>query len=912
MAVAHDAFISYSHSSDGEFGPALERGLEKLAKPLFRLRALDTFIDRTGLTASPGLWPSILDHLAGSKWFVLIASPESAASPWCNKEIAWWLDNRPADRLLVALTDGDIVWDPQAGDFDWSRTTALSPVLQRRFPDEPLYVDLRWARGAENISLSNPRFREDVVSLAAPIHGMRRDELDGADVRQLRRNRLLVRTGILVLAIATGVAVWQATVATREREEATYQRDTALARYLAIQAADNPSSDLGILLAIESLQRRAFVETDTLLRELVRSRPSKERAMPLARAAGSVFVWQFSPSGRYFVSKAGGGHVVLWDVESLKILGKWAIGGFVSRAVFSRDERHMAIAGGQKVAVIEPPNGKSRTVLEGLGEIASLAFNPDGSRLAVGLWTNYGIGRPHNGHVVIDISMGTLVGEVVAKSKNKSVAFSPDGRYLGTSDNSGTVMIWDADGGFDKVIEQHEQMDQWSFDASTNALVTLGRDRRLEVHTATATGESLPAWNFTDVERFALSPRGDKLAIVRGRVVDLYDRAGKRVQRILLRDEVVRGIRFLNQNRLAAYWDDGMALYDVGTGRPLAAIDRPLVAFGRDGTLLLTAEENWLQLWRVGGGDPLTQTRHGDKVCSVAFDRDGTRLITASEDGTARVWTVPDGEQVVRIEHERPVTAAWFSPDGKTAVSAGDGLALWWETGTGRIVKRLEYRREHSPYFRLQSECRRDGRKLAVSFVRAMPLLASATAHEEIDVYDFSVEAPLMTVTHRMDDDPLANRGDVLRIEFGADGTKLRTANSNRERPVRTWDIETGHSVDVDAPEALPIKRWPLPIGPAGRYRADWANDHLLIRDGDATVTRLRHPGSANDALMSPDGRYVATAGADGTVNLFLIKIEDLIADACRRVAVDITPEQWDRYIGFGEARRICPLRSEE
>ena len=39
--AVHDAFISYSQSADGQLASALERGLESLAKPLFRLRAID-------------------------------------------------------------------------------------------------------------------------------------------------------------------------------------------------------------------------------------------------------------------------------------------------------------------------------------------------------------------------------------------------------------------------------------------------------------------------------------------------------------------------------------------------------------------------------------------------------------------------------------------------------------------------------------------------------------------------------------------------------------------------------------------------------------------------------------------------------------------------------------------------------
>lgn len=191
MQIKHDAFISYNHGADAALASALEAGLERLAKPLLALRAIDVFRDETSLAANPSLWAGILDHLAGSSWLVLLACPEWAASLWCCREAQWWLANRPFDRMLVVITGGDLVWDAAANDFDWAKTTALSKDLRGHFKEEPLYVDLRWARGLDGLTLSNLRFRDAVLNLAAAIRGVRKDELDGADVRQMRRNRRL-------------------------------------------------------------------------------------------------------------------------------------------------------------------------------------------------------------------------------------------------------------------------------------------------------------------------------------------------------------------------------------------------------------------------------------------------------------------------------------------------------------------------------------------------------------------------------------------------------------------------------------------------------------------------------------------------------------------------------------------------
>ncbi|MBC7782075.1 MAG: TIR domain-containing protein, partial [Proteobacteria bacterium] len=225
---SHDAFISYSHAADGALAPILESGLERLARPTFRLRAIDVFRDQTSLSASPGVWTSIVDHLAGSRWFVLLASPASAASPWCQKEVLWWLEHHGTERLLIALTDGQLFWDAQRSDFDWTRTDAMAPGLRGRFGEEPLYVDLRWARALDRPTARDPRLRSALLDLAAPIRGVPKDQLDGDDVRQLRRTRWLFRSGALAITLAAAVAVWQAVEATAQRRLAEAERERAL------------------------------------------------------------------------------------------------------------------------------------------------------------------------------------------------------------------------------------------------------------------------------------------------------------------------------------------------------------------------------------------------------------------------------------------------------------------------------------------------------------------------------------------------------------------------------------------------------------------------------------------------------------------------------------------------------------
>ena len=107
----YNAFISYSHAADGKMAPALQEGLEKFAKPWFKIRSLNIFRDEASLSASPHLWANIQKALDESEFLIYMASPVSASSIWVGREIEYWVTNKSIDKLLIVLTDGEIPWD---------------------------------------------------------------------------------------------------------------------------------------------------------------------------------------------------------------------------------------------------------------------------------------------------------------------------------------------------------------------------------------------------------------------------------------------------------------------------------------------------------------------------------------------------------------------------------------------------------------------------------------------------------------------------------------------------------------------------------------------------------------------------------------------------------------------------------
>jgi hypothetical protein len=206
----HDAFLSYNQAADDRLAAALEAGLERLAKPLFKLRAVDVFRDKTGMAASTGLWRSLESHLSGSRWLIYLACPESAASPWCVREQGWWLQRHGGERLLIVLTGGELAWHRSGGGLDDANASALPLEHHARFATEPLWVDLRWARSADAVGSRDARLRPALLDLAAPIRDLPKDQLDGEDVHQQRRTRQIAAAAA---AAAASIAVAAVAVA---------------------------------------------------------------------------------------------------------------------------------------------------------------------------------------------------------------------------------------------------------------------------------------------------------------------------------------------------------------------------------------------------------------------------------------------------------------------------------------------------------------------------------------------------------------------------------------------------------------------------------------------------------------------------------------------------------------------------
>jgi tetratricopeptide (TPR) repeat protein len=249
----YDAFISYSHAKDKPIAAALQSVIQKLGKPWHKRRALRVFRDDTSLSATPQLWPSIEQALSQSRYLLLLASPEAAASLWVGREVEYWLTHKSPDTLLIGVTDGTLSWNEKKGDFNWKPKPPLPPALKGRFPAEPKWVDLSAYR--DGADPRDTRFLELGADFAAAIHGTPKEDLLSQEVRQQKRAvRLAMSAAAIMLLLAIGaiaaglVARYQA-----DRAEKNFAAATDTVKGLIFDIAQGLRNVEGI--RVESLDK---------------------------------------------------------------------------------------------------------------------------------------------------------------------------------------------------------------------------------------------------------------------------------------------------------------------------------------------------------------------------------------------------------------------------------------------------------------------------------------------------------------------------------------------------------------------------------------------------------------------------------------------------------------------------------
>jgi len=150
----------------------------------------------------------------------------------------------------------------------------------------------------------------------------------------------------------------------------------------------------------------------------------------------------------------------------------------------------------------------------------------------------------------------------------------------------------------------------------------------------------------------------------------------------------------------------------------------------------------------------------------------------------------------------------------------------------------------------------------------------------------------------------MAHDDMVWAVAFSPDGRWLATGSA--DGTARVWDPATGQEVARMAHEDEVVA---VAFSPDGRWLATASDDGTARVWDPATgqeLARMTCASLVEAVAFSPDGRWLATASG-GTVQVWLWRPEDLIAEACSRLPRNLTLEEWGQFIGDEPYHPTCP-----
>lgn len=320
MGNSYDAFISYARQNSEAEASALQSGLQSFGKKWTELRALRVFRDDSAMSASSDLWRSILVGLESSRWLILILSPAAAASPWVDREVAWWLQHRDPDSILLVRDEGQIAWDNTdldstgLGRFS-EETDCVPPSLLGAVTREPRWIDLSWYDATDSLKRRDPRFNERIADLSAAIQGRARDDVVGAHVAQARRTKRLAVGAIGLLTLLLIVSLVAAYVAVAENRRAQEELVSRIAGELAANAIllRNEIPRLAALSALAAHEIRPSEATQRALASVAQANGTVEGSIHLSNSS----ITAVDGDGRLIAASIGDRKVHILDAETL-------------------------------------------------------------------------------------------------------------------------------------------------------------------------------------------------------------------------------------------------------------------------------------------------------------------------------------------------------------------------------------------------------------------------------------------------------------------------------------------------------------------------------------------------------------------------------------------------------------------
>jgi WD40 repeat protein len=517
-----------------------------------------------------------------------------------------------------------------------------------------------------------------------------------------------------------------------------------------------------------------------------------------------------------------------------------------------------------------------RNLLGDAGLVDSLAFSPDGQRLASG--------SRDQTLKIWDCATGKELLALEAQvGWGNSVAFSPDCRRLAAALDDHTVKIWDSATGKELfVLKGHAGVVHGvSFSPDGQRLASASDDHTVKIWDST-TGKEIFALksHAAGVRSVVFSPDGQRLASASlDKTVKIWNTAsGRELFALKGHTGGVNSVTFSpdGQRLGSASFDQTVKIWESATGRELFTLKGhagvvPSVAFSPDGQRLASGGfDQAVRIWdSVTGRELFALKGHAAWVTSVAFSPDGQRLASGSHDKTVKIWdSATDKKRFVL--NVRAVTRVAFSPDGQRLASVSRNNTVVSTNNTVKICDIATGKK----LFDLNGHA---GWVTSMAFSADGQRLASASSDQTVKIWDCATGKELLALRGHASDVTSATLsrhqrlhvGWVMSVAFSPDGQRL--ASARYDTTVKVWEIATGKELLALKGDAGGVDS--VTFSPDGQRLASGSEDQTVRIWDSATGKELLalkgHAGQVTSVAFSPDGQRLASASSDQTVKIW-------------------------------------------